>query len=114
MDDSGRKYLARAVTAVAPGLAPTAHTASLYDYAVTLFAVADEATSRLIDGTREDACCRLRNYVFKVSVPFLGCCTSLLSLDTITTRDYTKPTASSCTLRESLSPLREAVNNPSF
>jgi hypothetical protein len=51
MDDSGRKYLAGAVTAVAPGLPPTAYTPSLYDYAVTIFAVADEATSHHIDGT---------------------------------------------------------------
>jgi hypothetical protein len=47
MDNSGRKLHAGAV---APGLPYTVNKTSLYDFAIALFAAANEATS-LVDGT---------------------------------------------------------------
>jgi hypothetical protein len=72
-------------------------------------------------------CCSSHNCVFRVPLSSLSCCTSLLSLDTITTKDCTismvqmpfARTTSSCTPRESLSPIHEpvhwiSVDNASF
>jgi hypothetical protein len=55
MDDSGTKFLAGAVTAVAQRLPPVVNTTSLYYFAVALFAEADEATSRPTADTGEGA-----------------------------------------------------------
>jgi hypothetical protein len=57
MDDSGRIFLAGAVTAAAPGLPIVAQTASFYDFVIALVAAADDAASRCIDGIGEGVCC---------------------------------------------------------
>jgi hypothetical protein len=51
MDGSGSEFLGGAVTTAILGLPTAAHTTSLYDLAVALIAMADEAASRRVDGT---------------------------------------------------------------
>jgi hypothetical protein len=51
MSGTGSEFIARAITLTTLGLPLIAHTTSLYDLAVTLFAMADEAASRRVDGT---------------------------------------------------------------
>jgi hypothetical protein len=50
MDDSGSKLLAGTTTAVSPGLPHIVSKISLYNYAVALFPVKDEAASLRFDG----------------------------------------------------------------
>ncbi|PNF33747.1 hypothetical protein B7P43_G11220 [Cryptotermes secundus] len=51
MDGSGSEFIAGAVTLVTLGLPPTAHTASLYDLSIALFAMADVGSSHHVNGT---------------------------------------------------------------
>jgi hypothetical protein len=71
------------VTALAPELQTTENTATLYDFLAALFAAADEGTSRRTDDTCESASRKFRNWIFKILLSFLSCCTSLLSSETI-------------------------------
>jgi hypothetical protein len=124
VDSSGSEFIAGGAPAVASGLPPAGHRASLYDLVIALLALAHGAASRCVDGTWEGTCCRSRNCVLRVSLSTLSRCTSLLSIDTISAED--RPISMvhmslaritcSCTLRELWSPMfvgGTCVDNPS-